>query len=89
MLAIPLRTAAFYPHLSTDEIRAKRGDAYLRRDGPQVCKAMTTCNTIIVKKEGNFPWADADIIKMHRGYMPIVTDLEKMLETARQHVKRR
>ena len=49
-------------------------------------KVMSTCNDILVKKEGTFPWADADIAKMHKDFSIVCSDLEKMLQTAKQHV---
>ena len=47
---------------------------------------LTACNAIITSKSGALSWSDADIHKMHRDALPVVTNLEKMLVTARTFV---
>ena len=55
--------------------------------GSRVQKVLATCNTIIAHKKGDFEWTDADIQKMAKEAGPVITNLEKMLQTAQASCK--
>ena len=55
--------------------------------GSRVQKVLSTCNQIIAHKQGYFAWGDADIQKMAKEAGPVITNLEKMLQSAQASCK--
>ena len=75
-------------HFTRTSLPTKCGQNAAVRSGmaSKLQKVMATCNEILVKKQGSFPWSDADVAKMVKDFGPIISDLEKMLKTAKEHM---